>query len=454
MILINELEFTRIDTDTVLLLNLINGAADFVCNDTFENLVNNRLDKLTEDDIAVLVDRRHAFIDKDAYKRFVSDLNLHIDSCERNSTPNFVLIPTYACNLNCSYCFESSYSIDNKGAFFDIADVMVQFEIIDYIVDKGTFSLVDGERINVTIMGGEPLLDKNYDNIKVILEQSKKRNFSVDIISNGVNVHNFIPLFLAFKDTIDHIQITLDGTQKTHDSRRMFHDKSGSFDIIIKNLSLLVDIGVATFVRVNVDSQNIKNLVELAGVLDAKFGSCECLKPYIYLLQDGGCSGEVNIVKEEDGIEKIFKLENSNPCLKIFSKRYHPSHFIGSVINDMPYQPMLRHCGASKNQYILDNKYNIYKCWHGIGNDDYRVGTYENGIFYIDEFKLNSWFKRNTVLLEMCSECKYRYICGTGCPAARHIANESFEVDKPNCVEYEKLIKVIIENSEYFTKLL
>lgn len=129
--------------------------------------------------------------------------------------------------------------------------------------------------------------------------------------------------------------------------------------------------------------------------------------------------------------------------MKIFRKKFHPEGFINCIFEDEPYQPVLKHCGASKNQYILDCKSNVYKCWHGIGNNDYRIGQFYPD-YKINEEKANKWEKRSTKYLEKCKKCKYRYICGTGCPAARHLSDDVMDISEPSCVPYNELIKTII----------
>ena len=191
------------------------------------------------------------------------------------------------------------------------------------------------------------------------------------------------------------------------------------------------------------DATNINELSQLADTLVKEFNHSEKLLPYLYLLQDGGCSGEANIVNEKAGIEKIFELEDKNSNMSIFRKKFHPADFIESIFNDVPYQPVLRHCGASKNQFILDCKSNVYKCWHGIGNNDYRVGTFYPK-YELDEEKINAWFNRSVRVLGKCKNCKYRYICGTGCLVAKHMSENNMNIKDPSYVEYYEVIKAIV----------
>lgn len=111
---------------------------------------------------------------------------------------------------------------------------------------------------------------------------------------------------------------------------------------------------------------------------------------------------------------------------------------------EMDFKPLLRHCGAAMKQYILDYKGNMYKCWHGIGNDSYSTGKYIPSINENKE-KITKWNNRAVLNLEECKDCNYRYICGTGCPAATHKGENEFDIEKESCVDYRKLIETIIK---------
>ena len=143
--------------------------------------------------------------------------------------------------------------------------------------------------IRITIMGGEPLLKCNIKTVEYIFKQAKKREYSIDIVSNGVDLNYYIDLFNEYKDTLNHIQITVDGIKEIHDKRRIFHDGRGSFDLIMKNMKLAIENDILIILRVNVDDTNINELPDLADTLVNEFNKNEKLKPYLYLLQDGGC---------------------------------------------------------------------------------------------------------------------------------------------------------------------
>ncbi len=444
MYLIKEIEFIDYNNNETIMINLINGATDIIEKDIYDKIISNKFDELDKKIVNALLERKYLFKTEDEYHQFIISVDNKIEELEKKATPNFLVVPSYACNLHCIYCYEQTYMIKGTTNIDPLEMVDLQFERIDKIMES--YEKQYGkptDDIRITIMGGEPLLRCNLKTISYIFEQTKKRNYTIDIVSNGVDLNYYIELFNKYKDTLDHIQITVDGVKKIHDKRRIFHDGKGSFDLIMKNIHLSIDNGITIVLRVNVDATNINELSELADVLVKEFKNSEKLLPYLYLLQDGGCSGETNIVNEKIGIEKIFALEDKNPNMSIFRKKFHPADFIESIFKDVPYQPVLRHCGAAKNQFILDCKSNVYKCWHGIGNNDYRVG-----IFYpkykLNEEKINAWFNRSVKIIEKCKCCKYRYICGTGCPAAKHMSENNMDIKGPSCVEYNELIKTII----------
>lgn len=443
MYLIDEVQFVKTDENEIIMLNLINAAADIIDKDTYHKIKNN-ISKLDEEVINKLKERNYLFDSKDKYEEYIKNLNFNINKAEKNSLPCFLVIPTYNCNLRCTYCYERTYEIkkDNEERTIKIIDE--QYKRINEIVKeyKKVNKDIDNRLIRITIMGGEPLLKPNKNIVKHIIDTAKENGYTIDAVTNGVDLDEFVDLL--DDNCVDHIQVTLDGSRNIHDKRRIFANGKGSFNIIIKNIELALKRNIKIYLRVNVDNENINDLPELARILIERFKYDENLKPYIYLLQDGGCSGDANVVKEEVGIEKIFAMERKNPEMSIFRKKFHPEAFINSIFENQKFQPNLRHCGASMNQYIFDCKGNTYKCWHGIGNDAYRTGVYlpyDN----MNEEKLKKWKNRSTSNLEKCSTCKYRYICGTGCPAATHKGENEFDIEKESCVNYEKLIDTIVK---------
>ena len=72
---------------------------------------------------------------------------------------------------------------------------------------------------------------------------------------------------------------------------------------------MAVSNNIKVYLRVNVDRDNISDLPNLSKLLVELFGKASTIKPYLYLLQDGGCSGNDKVIEEAIGIKEIFELE-------------------------------------------------------------------------------------------------------------------------------------------------
>ena len=111
MHLINEIEFIKINSYEIVMINLLNSATDIINSTIYENLINNTYDKIDVDTLNQLIERKYIFQSKEDKILYDQTLIKEIDENEINSAPNFLVIPTYSCNLKCVYCYEQSYNI-------------------------------------------------------------------------------------------------------------------------------------------------------------------------------------------------------------------------------------------------------------------------------------------------------------------------------------------------------
>ncbi|MCT4574685.1 MAG: radical SAM protein [Alphaproteobacteria bacterium] len=421
------------------MINLINAASDIINSELYNNIINSNFDYVDKNIIDKMIMRKYIFNNYDEYQNFLYNINNRINLQELNSNPVFLIIPTYNCNLNCTYCYEQSYNLnsDNMKENLNIFDKELLF--IDKKIKE--LKIHNVKKVKVILMGGEPLLKSNKELILKIFKEIYKKGYSLDIITNGVHLNFFIDDLIKYN--IREIQVTVDGSKEIHDKRRVFKNGSGSFDVIMSNIYKAISKGIVVNLRVNVDNSNIDDLPKLANILVKRFDNNKNLRPYLYLLQDGGCSGDRNILNEEAAIMKICKQEVDNENMRIFDKKYHGSNFINSIFENKTYHPVLRHCGASKNQYILDYRGDIYKCWHGIGCNNYKIGGLNNGVKFNKDKKI-SWENRNVLHFDKCLNCKYRYICGTGCPGRNIDKHGNQDLSKENCIDYKTILKTLV----------
>jgi uncharacterized protein len=295
-------------------------------------------------------------------------------------------------------------------------------------------------------MGGEPLLMKNYTAIYKILQQANKNGYSYNLITNGVNLDKFVDLFIKYP--CETIQITVDGSKPIHDSRRMFKGGSGSFDLIMQNVKIAIKNDIKITLRVNLDDQNVHDLVKLAQYIQNEFICLDNLHIYAYPIQDGGCLGQKNIISEEELIDKVLQQKKKHAELCIFDFYFHGHELLNSIFNNKNYLVKIKNCAAFANQYIFDYSGNIYKCWFGVGNNNFKIGS------YISDFTLNEkidkmWKSRNIKTLKKCTDCKYRFICGGECLS--HIYETSDDINKERCVDFYKIIdSQLLQYKEFY----
>ena len=94
MKLIKEIQFVKIDDNRIVMLNLINAAADILDLETYNKLITN-IDMLDDDILDKLKERKYVFESEELYNQFLSELNEKIDEAEKNCPPCFLVVPTY-----------------------------------------------------------------------------------------------------------------------------------------------------------------------------------------------------------------------------------------------------------------------------------------------------------------------------------------------------------------------
>ncbi len=152
------------------------------------------------------------------------------------------------CNLHCSYCFEKAKDSKNmsKEVALESMDLLYRNALEN---KKNGFSSNDDISVNITMFGGEPMI--NFDVMKFIFDKSveyKEKtgiSFSSSIITNGTIIDREIVDYLKEFNRRHHsisIQLSVDGIKMSHDFYRKFTDGRGSFDIIENNIPLFKEI--------------------------------------------------------------------------------------------------------------------------------------------------------------------------------------------------------------------
>ncbi|WP_071424834.1 radical SAM/SPASM domain-containing protein [Tidjanibacter massiliensis] len=312
---------------------------------------------------------------------------------------SLTLIPTLECNLACPYCFEESYRKAGKMSAEVITSVKKHIEY-HYGRDK--------EPLKLSWFGGEPLL--GFDIMEDITSYIKELEipFIASIITNGVLLDE---KKIAKIDQLNlkSIQITLDGPKEVHDTKRIFKNGKGTYDIIMKNLDKLHEYkklhdDLQVDIRINVDRENKDRYHELYLEFKDKYPLF-----YVYpgiIIQYKTCSNNLPCfadAREEAQfyIEQYEKYGIIHPEFNVSAKG-------------------LKSCMAEcLHTDMIGPRGELYLCLQDVGNPAGEIGTLAEGK---NNMRLIAAYCTGNLTFNSseCRDCRVLTLCGGGCVNKRY----------------------------------
>ena len=151
---------------------------------------------------------------------------------------------THRCNLRCKHCYQDDYTaFESADALFD---VLGQYETL---LRENRFKGF----LNIT--GGEPL---THPELFRLLEEAKKRGVTTAVLTNGTLIGRVEAMRLKACG-VDYVQVSLDGTEKTHDAIR----GKGSFARAVSGIHALLAQNIFTDVSFTAQRENKDELPAL-----------------------------------------------------------------------------------------------------------------------------------------------------------------------------------------------
>jgi uncharacterized protein len=385
-------------------------------------------------------------------REYVSTLSQRLhERFLRESSPGFLLIPTYDCIMRCPYCYASkarhthTHGLEPKEMVMSREMTRGAFLAIDAIREAhpapkkpaqpvnaetpGQKPAVEGDQCKVlrkgpaiTLLGGEPLMASTVAWTECALPMSKERGFAMEAITNGVELDLFQDL-LGPED-IRWIQVTLDGPRDHHDRTRrgpLYPD--GTYDRILRNMRMAVERDCLVHVRVHANADTAHRMQEVFDDLDAQG-----------LLNHKNLDIYVETTHSWDrGLPRPTYPDIAVADLLDRTRLQIPSRFSkGSVLPDYrvpaKLQSYIKHglaglcsslefCGANGTMYLLDLRGEIYPCWDITGMPEFSVGSFttEGKVAIKEEYQ--GWRRRCPATVASCSACKYVFMHFSGCRA-------------------------------------
>lgn len=290
--------------------------------------------------------------------------------------------------------------------------------------------------LSVAWYGGEPLLA--FGIICALTERFQTLGLTYDkasLVTNGYlldreKIRRLNDLEIGF------IQITLDGSPKIHDNRRILAGGGPTFARILENVDALMNsdwAGVCN-IRVSIDKNNIEDFLNLRTELLSRFqgkklfvypGRVDVLGGQDY---DGGCCLDSDEWSD-------FTLELAR-CHGIFpAGRLHPRIKLGGT------------CVALRHQsFVLGPEGELYKCWDDVGQPTMVLGSIHDPDTVTHPVLRAQYATGVDPYLDPeCRTCAVLPICGGGCAHRRLLAKYHGRAGIEYCSPYKSRLRDYLE---------
>ncbi len=326
---------------------------------------------------------------------------------------NFYVIPTTDCNMACIYCNAQSCS----KRYMRPKDLKKILKIIENFRENES---------KIIIYGGEPLLNGSIIKKMITNLREIEGDFPINIITNGTLIKDHYAQF--FKKNDVSISISLDGLQPENDMARVFLDKSGSYDQIIRGINLLRKSSLPFSISCTIGRHNYHCLPKIAEYF------ANVLEPK---------SVAFNLLRGNSPL--VISFENSTDMLLkageiLRSKGIYEDRVFRKLICLVEEKFHFADCTGCGHQLTFHPDGSIGICHIDTirGNFITHIDEEEIGRKIKNSKELLSWRSRIPLLMDLCKDCDYIGVCGGGCPLeVRDRTGSMFSLDEPFCKHTE-----------------
>ncbi|MGH3774174.1 MAG: SPASM domain-containing protein [Pseudonocardiaceae bacterium] len=310
------------------------------------------------------------------------------------------------CNLGCTYCYAQGGSFGGPATSMALSTALASVDLL--FGDVAT-----GERVNLSFLGGEPLMNRPViraatDHARAIAAD-RGVDVTFSITTNGTQLTVDDGDF--FEEHGFAVTVSLDGAGAVHDQLRPFRSGRGSFDRVIERVTPLLERQrrMQVSARVTVTPANL----ELKETLDAFVALGFHSVGFSPLLRSPTGSHELG------GPELAAMLDGMVSCGAEFERRVVAGqrYPFANAVNAMreihrgthrPYP-----CGAGAGYLGVSASGELAACHRFVGDDDGALGDLVDGV---DRARQARWLReRHVHRQEPCRSCWARYLCGGGC---------------------------------------
>ena len=333
---------------------------------------------------------------------------------------HLLYVPTMNCNMQCKYCYLKENTIDLKHDD-------KYLKTLEYAVKK--FRDAGVVPFNISLHGGEvttlskedfrdiiEFISNYYKNNKKIIEDNGFRLGEPHIKTNLLNLEKHID---AIRDFNVSISGSLDLPFSLHEEYRVTKGNQKTLDKILNNIKLLENIPNKKKVSATIFKEHYDKLDEI--VKDIKYlekNTCLDMNDFNFM---------IGFVSKDDKVLHAMSEEEQVNLYNRMKKEFLNTSLDYGVRNtwfaefNPTYCTNCDNCG--EKFFLLERDGDIYSCVRGQKNPDFYYGniyrdTVEN---IMNNARIKIFENHNRVgFNEECLNCKYLYLCKTGCPYVKN----------------------------------
>ncbi|MBC8450005.1 MAG: anaerobic sulfatase maturase [Chloroflexi bacterium] len=336
------------------------------------------------------------------------------------------------CNLNCSYCFYK-----DKGALYpEIRRHRMPDEVLDSLIRQ--VMALSVQHASFSWQGGEPtLMGLQFFERVVSLQQRYGRGQTVTngLQTNATLLNDEWGRFLRRYRFL--VGVSLDGPGEMHDAHRVDRSGQGSFQRVMRGVSVLHQHNVAFNILVALTKQNICDPADLFHFFLAQdlrhlqFIPCVERDPVTHNLASFSISAD----EYGEFLCRTFDLwlKDGQPTAYI---RFFDELLIAYVSGRHPSCIHRERCG---DYVVVEHNGDVYACDFFV-EPVWRLGNLLETplIALLQGKRFNAFRRRKQELAAECRRCEYLHLCHGGCPKYRLLANGNIASPNHFCAAYRR----------------
>lgn len=318
-----------------------------------------------------------------------------------DSTLSLTVLPTLACNFACTYCFQHGQDQPT----------------MDDDTERRLKAFIDSQdqaaRVQLAWFGGEPTLEmERIARItRHILDAGKELEASM--VTNGY----LLPTRKELEALrIGNIQITIDGPEAVHDTRRVLADGGPTFAAITRNMRALLDSGWEGKMALRVNAAGMDDLDNFVHVHRDFMEGKKDERLFVY-------PGIVHADPSENKTPDVSCSFSREQECEFFIELYE-RHGVSGMGDFYPSSARLGCIATNRMGYVAAPDGLVYNCWQTVGHLDKAIGrlTDEGPLADVNEL-LQARMKIACQNDDdpKCRACAIYPVCDGGCHYRRYL---------------------------------